>query len=90
MLERRPVTLFPIEPSIVGVGFPRCGDSLEVMDGESASVRDPATRGITIDDVPDDSFHRNVERPTGNWIDQDFREALCEVVNIGIQEVEIA
>jgi len=43
-----------------------------------------------MDDVPDDLFHRNVERPTGNRIDQDFREALCEVVNIGTQEVEIA
>ena len=40
-----------------------------VIVGESASVRDPATRGITIDDVPADSFHRNVERPpdTGDW-----------------------
>lgn len=59
-----------------------------VIVGESARV--PAPSGITMDDVPDDSFHRNVERPTGNRIDQDFREALCEVVNIGTQEVEIA
>ena len=37
-------------------------------------------------------FSRNVERPTGNWVtgnrtDQEFHEALREVVNMGYQEV---
>jgi hypothetical protein len=45
------------------------GDSPEVIGGESSSARDPATRGIAIDDVLDDSVRRNVERPpdTGDW-----------------------
>ena len=37
-------------------------------------------------------FSRNVERPTVNWVtgnrtDQEFHEALREVVNMGYQEV---